>query len=247
MDYTKLHLRYTLPLLLAGALLTGCNSKTNMEAVNPNYSEIVEDIAGNDNGIAATAEQINSIDGVDGALDGVDYSDAFEAGEYEDPTQPNAEEIQAVIDGFDADGDGVTDGDERTNGTDPLLADTDGDGKDDAVEGTTDTDGDGIIDALESAIEDADNDGVPDELDAENTNPNNDTDGDGTGNADETDAGSDPLDPNSTPATAASDAVLVQIGLEADSPDRVNSVVTVLQLGLILPALTDVEADNETA
>ncbi len=48
-------------------------------------------------------------------------------------------------------------------------------------------------------------------------------------------------------ATAASDAVLAQIGNEGDDPDVVNSVVTVAQLNQILPALTGVDAGNETA
>ena len=99
-------------------------------------------------------------------------------------------EIDAVD--TDDDNDGVLDTDEATNGTDPLNPDTDGDGKDDGAEGTTDTDGDGKIDALESSIEDADSDGVPDERDAEDANPNNDTDGDTYGNADEVAGGSDP-------------------------------------------------------
>ena len=43
----------------------------------------------------------------------------------------------------------------------------------------------------------------------------------------------------------ASDAVLTQIGNEADNPDSVNSVVTVAQLGYILPALTGIESAHE--
>ena len=45
----------------------------------------------------------------------------------------------------------------------------------------------------------------------------------------------------------ASQTVLVQIGLEADDPDTVNAVVTTAQLGLILPSVTNIEANNETA
>ena len=60
-------------------------------------AEVVEDIAGNANGIPATAAQINTIDGVDGAIDRVDYSDALAAGTYADRTKPTAEEIQAVV------------------------------------------------------------------------------------------------------------------------------------------------------
>ena len=45
----------------------------------------------------------------------------------------------------------------------------------------------------------------------------------------------------------ASDAVLTQIGNEADNPDSVNSVVTVAQLGYILPALTGIESAHEAS
>jgi hypothetical protein len=86
----------------------------------------------------------------------------------------------------DDDNDGVSDSDEATNGTDPLAADTDGDGVNDGDEGTTDSDGDGVIDALE------------DNTTGDHNNPDNDSDGDGYSNIDETNAGSDPLDPNST-------------------------------------------------
>ncbi|MFC4721882.1 gliding motility-associated C-terminal domain-containing protein, partial [Geojedonia litorea] len=81
-----------------------------------------------------------------------------------------------------------------TNGTDPLNADSDGDGINDGAEGTTDTDGDGTIDALESNTADADNDGVVDQYDADDSDPNNDTDGDGISNTLELLEGSDPMD-----------------------------------------------------
>ena len=100
---------------------------------------------------------------------------------------------------IDDDNDGVPDTDEVNNGTDPLNADTDGDGKNDGVEGIADTDGDGKIDALESDIEDTDSDGVPDEGDAEDNNPYNDSDRDGISNIEEFNNGSDPLDANSKP------------------------------------------------
>ncbi|MCK5854425.1 MAG: hypothetical protein KAG56_04335, partial [Sulfurovaceae bacterium] len=66
-------------------------------------AEVVEDIAGNEDGTPSTAIQINSIDGVSGAIDGVDYSDAFVAAKdltpsgYEDPANPTAAEIQTII------------------------------------------------------------------------------------------------------------------------------------------------------
>ncbi len=45
----------------------------------------------------------------------------------------------------------------------------------------------------------------------------------------------------------ASQTVLVQIGDEADDSHIVNAVVTTDQLGLILPSVTNIEANNETA
>lgn len=94
----------------------------------------------------------------------------------------------------DDDNDNIPDINETANGTDPLKADSDGDGINDAVEGLTDTDNDGIIDALESSSLDSDNDGVNDSLDDNNTNPNNDSDNDGVDNITETNNGTNPLD-----------------------------------------------------
>jgi titin len=93
----------------------------------------------------------------------------------------------------DDDNDGVSDADESANGTDPLLADTDGDGVNDGAEGTTDTDGDGVIDPLESSTADADGDGVVDQSDNANNDGSNDSDGDGVSNEDESTNGTDPL------------------------------------------------------
>jgi hypothetical protein len=90
---------------------------------------------------------------------------------------------------LDTDGDGIYDA---------FDDDDDGDGILDADEGTIDTDGDGIIDALESNTVDTDSDGVVDQADDANDDPSNDSDGDGISNADETEAGSDPLDDSST-------------------------------------------------
>ncbi|WP_171017206.1 Calx-beta domain-containing protein [Maribacter sp. ACAM166] len=77
----------------------------------------------------------------------------------------------------DDDGDGLLGGQEATLGTDPTNPDTDGDGINDGdevgvdVANPLDEDNDGIIDALDSTIEDADNDGVNDQQDPANNNP----------------------------------------------------------------------------
>ena len=46
---------------------------------------------------------------------------------------------------------------------------------------------------------------------------------------------------------SANDSALAQIGREADSPDNVNSVITVTELGTITPALTGLLPANEAA
>lgn len=87
---------------------------------------------------------------------------------------------------LDADGDGLTNLEERATLTNPRVADTNGDGLNDAAETTTDTlladtDGDGLSDGAEI-------NGVP-----VATNPNNtDSDGDGIGDADEVDGWTNP-------------------------------------------------------
>ncbi len=67
-----------------------------LNAIN-GLAEVIEDIAGNDNGKAVTAEQINAIDGVSGAIDGYNYLEALANGEFEDSEYPSVEELQAII------------------------------------------------------------------------------------------------------------------------------------------------------
>ncbi|MGB0588460.1 MAG: MopE-related protein [Myxococcota bacterium] len=71
----------------------------------------------------------------------------------------------------DTDQDGLTNGMEMNLGTNPALADTDGDGIDDKAEisdlsDPADSDGDGVIDALESNGGDKDEDCIADQFDA---------------------------------------------------------------------------------
>ena len=116
----------------------------------------------------------------------------------------------ACQEGADSDGDGLSDALEETLGTDPNNADSDGDGAGDGEEVGSDPDnplngdGDDIIDALDSAKEDADGDGVPDQSDPANNNPcipdmnssacqeGPDSDGDGLPDALEEAVGTDP-------------------------------------------------------
>jgi gliding motility-associated-like protein len=106
----------------------------------------------------------------------------------------------------DFDNDGCLNLDELAIGTNPNLADTDGDGKNDCTEigldpaNPADVDGDGIIDALESSNVDEDGDGVNNELDVANSNPcipnpnagNCDMDGDGLTTSQEIALGTNP-------------------------------------------------------
>lgn len=142
--------------------------------------------------------------------DGDGYSDADEAlagtSPHDANSVPGDNDGDGIIDLLDSDddNDGLSDINEGIAGTNPLVADSDGDGKNDATEVganpalPTNTDGDSTIDALESSTVDTDNDGVVDERDAENNNPNNDSDGDGVSNVNESSVlGTDPLDADS--------------------------------------------------
>lgn len=64
--------------------------------------EVTEDILGNSNGVNVTAEQLNAIEGVFGAIDGVNYTTALQNGTYADPNNPTALEIQFIIDQVNA-------------------------------------------------------------------------------------------------------------------------------------------------
>jgi|GEM_PF-366839 len=94
-----------------------------------------------------------------------------------DPTPANF--IWSI--GLDTDGDGLTDTEEVTIGTDPNNPDTDGDGVSDGIEvevgGTDPLDDDSDDDGLMDGTEDKNHDGI---VDADETDPNEaDTDGDG--------------------------------------------------------------------
>ncbi|HHH20443.1 MAG TPA: hypothetical protein ENK87_00810, partial [Nitratifractor sp.] len=106
----------------------------------------------------------------------------------------------------DSDRDGFSNIAEKKAGTNPLdvashptLKDTDKDGKPDKDEMGKDSDKYSKSDVVESAILDNDSDGVVDELDSDDADPKNDSDGDGVSNIDEKSAGTNPLDKNEKP------------------------------------------------
>ena len=127
----------------------------------------------------------NPFEWVDTDGDGVGNNDDTD---NDDDGIPDSEE-----ENIDTDGDGLNndvDNDDDGDGIPTLAEDANGNG--DPTD--DDEDGDGIYDALESSIRDFDSDGVVDQLDNDNTDPYNDSDGDGYSNQDETKAGTDPLD-----------------------------------------------------
>ncbi|MCK3975716.1 YSIRK-type signal peptide-containing protein [Streptococcus suis] len=133
----------------------------------------------------------------------------------------------------DTDGDGVTDEDEKKDGTDPLNPDTDGDGVNDGDEkkdGTDplnpDIDGDGVKDGDEkkdgtdSKNLDTDGDGVKDgDEKKDGTDPKNpDTDGDGVKDGDEKKDGTDPTNPD-TDGDGVKDGDEKTDGTDPKNPD----------------------------
>ena len=143
-------------------------------------------IFGNDvdhDGILNWLDRDSDGDGVFDLDEGSEDSDSDGIPNYLDASDEEAQ--------TDHDGDGVATADELINGTNPLEVDTDGDGIDDATEGTLDSDDDGTIDALdldsdgdgisdqrEGGVLDSDDDGTPNYLDS-------DDDGDGIATKDE--------------------------------------------------------------
>ncbi len=60
--------------------------------------EVKDDIQGNVNGVNVTAAQLNSIIGVSGAIEDVNYSLALADATFANPNNPTAIEVQAVVD-----------------------------------------------------------------------------------------------------------------------------------------------------
>jgi RHS repeat-associated protein len=160
---------------------------------NPNVADSDGD------GIADGAEVGNvqtptDTDG-DGKIDALESATADVDGDGK-PDSNDSDPLDGPL--ADRDGDGLTNGQEASLGTNPDSADSDSDGVTDSIEvgnaqTPTDTDGDGKIDALESATADVDGDGKPDSNDADALDgPLADRDGDGLTNAQEALLGTNP-------------------------------------------------------
>jgi hypothetical protein len=145
----------------------------------------------------------------------VDQNDAAN----NNPCVPNTNAAPCLA--LDNDGDGLTNGQEDSAGTDRNDADSDNDGSNDGVEvggnanAPIDSDGDGMPNALESSIVDSDADGVSNQNDPANANPcipnsNSaaclavDSDGDGLTNGQEDALGTSRTNPD-TDGDGASD------------------------------------------
>jgi len=190
------------------------DNSVNNDSDKDGYSNIEEKKAGtnpldaNSKPVEPDTDKDAKIDKVEKGkdADGDGKSDVVESAKLDADSDGVVDELDAENDNpkNDSDKDGYSNIEEKKAGTNPLDAnskpvelDTDKDGKIDKVEKGKDADGDGKSDVVESAKLDADRDGVVDELDAEDNNPNNDTDNDGMSNIDEVKAGTNPLDPNS--------------------------------------------------
>ncbi len=168
--------------------------------------------------ILESAKKDSDADGVVDELDSENsnpHNDSDEDGfsnivEKEAHTNPLDKNSYPIIqdldkDGFadnidtDIDGDGLLNSVEARLHSNPRDPDSDGDGKLDGIEGQRDSDKDGKPNILESAKLDNDNDGVVDELDSEDQNPYNDSDGDGFDNSYEKRYATNPLNPNEYP------------------------------------------------
>ena len=139
----------------------------------------------------------------------------------------------------DQDNDGLTNEEEIALGTDPEDPDTDFDGENDGDEVGPDKDnpknydGDELIDALDSQLQDADSDGVPNEYDRDNVDPLSDSDEDGLIDLQEKVDGSDPLDPcdpyDDVPACDEDgdgfpNGVEREVGTDPNNPTRMGTV-----------------------
>jgi len=211
------------------------------------YSNIQEKKAGtnpldpNSKPVEPDTDKDGKIDKVEKGkdADGDGKGDEIESAKLDADNDGVVDELDAENDNpkNDSDNDGFANIDEVKAGTNPLdpnskpIVDTDKDGKADSIEKGKDADGDGKSDVVESAKLDADSDGVVDELDAEDDNVNNDTDGDGVSNIDEKNAGTNPLDPNSKPEVKKEEPKAEPVKIDEETKTQIeNDIKDILKL-----------------
>ncbi|ALM48519.1 hypothetical protein AMR72_06155 [Flavobacterium psychrophilum] len=178
--------------ILDGAEVTGGSNPLSPCSPNLNSPLCDQDGDGLTNAQEATAGTNPTVADTDG--DGI--NDGLEVTNGSDPLNACSPDVNSPV--CDQDNDGLTNDEEATAGTNPTVADTDGDGVNDGTEvangsdplnacspsatsPTCDQDGDGLTNAQEAAA---------------GTNPTvADTDGDGILDGAEVTAGSDPINP----------------------------------------------------
>jgi hypothetical protein len=183
------------------------------------------------------------LDGVSNQLDSANTN----------PCIPNANTVACLL--ADSDGDGLTNAQEDTLGSNRNNADTDGDGANDGAEvggnvnAPVDSDGDGIPDVLESSIADADGDGVVNQADIANSNPcvpnangaaclATDSDGDGLTNAQEDALGTSRNNPD-TDGDGANDGAEVGGNINAPVDSDGDGIPNVRE-----SSITDTDGDG---
>ncbi len=171
------------------SVIKSVNAKNKLEAIISKQKD--ENI---------TADELNSIDGVSGAKENIDYTKAFLAAKdaeppvFKDLNNLSSQEIEYVIkqvnNTLDSDKDGVPDSIDLDDDNDGVVDSKDAFPKDPLE--TVDSDGDGVGD---NADKDDDNDGISDTKELElGSNPkDSDSDGDGYSDKEEIVLGSNPL------------------------------------------------------
>lgn len=191
---------------------------------------------------AINSDPFNKDTDGDGKLDGVEGKKDSDHDSFLDVLESSVKDKDndGVVDELDSDDtdvnndsdrDGFSNIAEKKAGTNPLdaashptLKDTDKDGKPDKDEMGKDSDKDSKSDVVESAILDNDNDGVVDELDSDDADPKNDSDGDGVSNIDEKSAGTNPLDKNEKPEVKEESSKSEERNVSSQSDGIVNDI-----------------------
>lgn len=215
---------------------------------NPNAATCDRDGDGLDN----TEESVNQTDPDDPDTDDDGINDGMEVN-GQPPSDPlDACDPNAAATACDSDGDGLNNGEEDDNNTDPDNPDTDNDGIDD---GDEIDDGDDPTDpcspnpnatSCDPEAPDTDDDNIPDDTDQNpvdpcNPNPNAascDADGDGLDNGEEDEIGTDPDDPD-TDDDGVNDGDEIDNGSDPFNPCSPNANTSACN-----PEAPDTDGDN---